>query len=198
MTRILIIEKNGNIKIKEDVTYNNNVSELYKTCGFRKQDGFVKICNWNSVELWGRLTGKNNFLNNYKFPSPIDKTEIFGNCILIRILDNKFVDMTENIWNQILSENEIVTSIDNININTTTTITSQSDKDNNKNSDHNKKVYNKDNDNSKIDNKYDHYYDDNDDNDYDDDDDDDDSDDDDYGDSELQEEDYIYSSEEEN
>ena len=118
MTQILIIEKSGNIKVKADVTYENDIIELYKTCGFRKQDGFVKICNWDSIELWGRLTGKNNLLNNYKFPSPIDKTEIFGNCILIRILDNKFIDMTESIWNQILSGNNIVRSIDNINLNT--------------------------------------------------------------------------------
>uniref|UniRef100_A0A6C0AXT6 Uncharacterized protein n=1 Tax=viral metagenome TaxID=1070528 RepID=A0A6C0AXT6_9ZZZZ len=192
MTQILIIEKNGNIKIKDGVKYNNNVNELYKTCGFRKQDGFVKIYNWDSIELWGRLTGKNNFLNNYKFPSPIDKTEIFGNCILIRILDNQLVDMTENIWNRILTGNEIVTSINNININTTTTITSYTDKDNNKNS----------HDNNKLDNKYDNNHnndhDDHDDDDDDDDDDDSSDDDDDYGDSELQEEDYIYSSEEEN
>ena len=88
MTQFLKIEKNGDIKPDEI----SNIDNLYKKCGFRKNDGFDVITEWKTedddgkiitVELWGRITGKENLKNNYQFPNPLNKP-VYGNCILIQ------------------------------------------------------------------------------------------------------------------
>ena len=103
MTQFLNIEKTGDIK---DIKI-SNINELYKKCGFRKDNGFEKIINWEkkidgkntNIELWGRTSGKNNIKNNYKFPEPFNKN-IYGNCSLIYKEDNEIFDLTEELWNK--------------------------------------------------------------------------------------------------
>jgi len=189
MTQFLKIEKNGTIKICKI----SNINELYKKCGFRKNDGFEKITNWEkningnniNIELWGRITGKNSLKNNYIFPDSLNKS-IYGNCSLIYKQNDTIIDLTEELWNKmhIVGVSE-ATPIENV-------LTTELSKINNQN-------INNQNIQKEKKEKKEKNTDDNDDNDDDDDDDDisiSDDDDDDYSNSELQEESYLYSSEE--
>ena len=102
MTQILIVEKDSKIKCDKV----SNETDLYKKCGFRKNEGFEKITNFEKqidnhnvcIEVWGRKTGKANNKNNYNFPSPIDKTKIYGNCVLVRKHENELMDIDEDLW----------------------------------------------------------------------------------------------------
>jgi len=89
MTTIVIVEKTGvlkNLTIKE-----YNEEELYKKCGFKKADDFGKQTEWNVkidgkkylVSLYGKIDGKANTENKYDFPPPVDSTLFFGNCALV-------------------------------------------------------------------------------------------------------------------
>jgi hypothetical protein len=89
MTTIVIVEKTGvlkNLTIKE---YSDE--ELYKKCGFKKADDFGKQTEWNIkmdgkkylVSLFGKIDGKANTENKYDFPPPVDSTLFFGNCALV-------------------------------------------------------------------------------------------------------------------
>lgn len=117
MPQILIVEKEGNIKSKKKET--NTIDDLYKSCGFRKNDNFDKINTIEKVidneniivELWGRKIGKNNIKNNYKFPESLNIPILYGNCCLIRI-DNNIIDLDETMWNKIGNINTETTPMD--------------------------------------------------------------------------------------
>ena len=100
MVQIIIIKKEGTL------TYDKiaDISELYKKCGFRKAEGLEKINEWkiedDNVELWGKASGKVIVKNQYIFSVPIDK-KIYGNCSLMRKSGDKYIDMDEEIWNKI-------------------------------------------------------------------------------------------------
>lgn len=101
MIQILKIEKTGNIKLDTI----SDISELYKICGFRKIDGFEYIHSWErsveniiiNIELWGRISGKTTLKNSYIFPEPFNKT-VYGNCVLIGKINMELVDIDEKIW----------------------------------------------------------------------------------------------------
>ena len=101
MTQIIKIEKTGDIKLDKV----SNISELYKKCGFRKNDGFEHIHTWErtvenniiNIELWGRISGKSTIKNSYEFPQPFNKT-VYGNCILIGKINMELVDIDKEIW----------------------------------------------------------------------------------------------------
>lgn len=105
MVQILIFEKNG------DTSYNKITSsnELYKKCGFRKTEGFDIISSWHiessniTIELWGRIIGKGNLKNNYKFSIPIDKL-IYGNCTLVAKTNDSLIDLTSDMWSDFCNE----------------------------------------------------------------------------------------------
>jgi len=121
MPQILIVEKEGYIKTKKRTT--NTIDELYKTCGFRKNENFNKIKTVEKVlenetvtiELWGRKVGKNNIINTYKFPESFDNPVIYGNSCLIRTTNNNIIDLEETIWNKmdekLVQQTEIVKPI---------------------------------------------------------------------------------------
>lgn len=105
MTQVILIEKNGSVKqtISKDVTRDN----LYKKCGFKKNDNFEKRTSWNlkidkekiKLELWAKNDGKAGMENKYEFPPPIDKELYFGTCIIIRIDDkNNIINLTSDLW----------------------------------------------------------------------------------------------------
>lgn len=96
---ILVIDKAGTIKQTTIKKYNEE--ELYKKCGFKKADGFLKQTTWNitldgqkyAVSMYGKLDGKANMENKYEFPPPVDTKLYFGSCLLIVMIkdkDNKF------------------------------------------------------------------------------------------------------------
>ena len=104
----LIVEKSGSIK--EVSVKSINKDEIYKKCGFRKPDGFdcrttwknVKVVNQNySVQLWARDDGKAGTENKYDFPPPVDNALYFGNCALVQVLNNNhdsFTSLSKDLW----------------------------------------------------------------------------------------------------
>ena len=104
----LIVEKTGSLK--EVSVKSINKDEIYKKCGFRKSDGFecrttwknVKVVNQNySVQLWARDDGKAGTENKYDFPPPVDNALYFGNCALVQVLNNNhdsFTSLSKDLW----------------------------------------------------------------------------------------------------
>ena len=109
---IIIVEKVGTLKplsIKEF-----KIEELYKKCGFKKGDGFLKRVEWNAkyegkkyfIEVYAKTEGRANSENKYDFPPPIDETLFFGSCSILAynkdINDCKiYVDLSLPLWNKI-------------------------------------------------------------------------------------------------
>ena len=81
---------------------------LYKCCGFKKPDGFEKRTTWdviiegnkNTVELWARDYGKAGTENKYDFPPPCDTALYFGSCALIKVSkkDDTINDFYSDTW----------------------------------------------------------------------------------------------------
>lgn len=104
----LIVEKSGNVK--EVSVKQINTEELYKKCGFRKPDGFECRTTWENVkvgtqhhtiQLWSRDEGKAGTENKYDFPPPVDTSLYFGNCALVKVLNDNhevFVSLTNDLW----------------------------------------------------------------------------------------------------
>ena len=108
MTSIILVESNGTLKQSKvkDVEYNN----LYKKCGFRVAEHFEKRTTWNvtisdemiSIELWSKNDGKAGSENKYDFPPPVDNELYFGTCVLIRVDEHeKIVNLSAELWNKV-------------------------------------------------------------------------------------------------
>ena len=113
MTSIVLIETNGTVKTlkAKEVT----ADSLYKKCGFRIADDFVRRHTWRVrlnksdeerfiVSVWAKKSGKANFENKYDFPPPIDKELYFGTCAIVRTSENnenEFIDLTKEMWEKI-------------------------------------------------------------------------------------------------
>ena len=86
---IIIVDKTGSLKSLTIKDYKEE--ELYKKCGFKKPDGFIKQTNFNvkfegkkyTIGVYAKTDGKANMENKYDFPPPIDTTLFFGSCALI-------------------------------------------------------------------------------------------------------------------
>lgn len=100
MSSFTIVEKNGNVKCTTSKIL--NVSELYKKCGFKSNEGFNCAHTWsitfNDVEyklrVYGKITGRAGSENKYEFPPPIDNVLFFGSCAIINTQNDNIVDMT--------------------------------------------------------------------------------------------------------
>jgi hypothetical protein len=111
---IIIVEKTGELKsllikdFKED--------ELFKKCGFKKSDGFNKQTQWNVkiegnkylIEVFAKHDGRANSENKYDFPPPIDNKLFFGNCAIIAKNqtntsdgENNYINLTIELWGKI-------------------------------------------------------------------------------------------------
>lgn len=108
----IIVEKTGTLKSYCIKGYNED--ELYKKCGFKKVDGFDRQTEWKVklngqkyiIHLYGKLEGKANTENKYDFPPPVDNHLFFGNCILIGKMKNDkkeevFFSLTLELWEKI-------------------------------------------------------------------------------------------------
>ena len=111
-TSIVIIEKSG--ELKELNVKNFDIKDLYKKCNFRKSDGFderhyFKNININgenfNIAVFAKIDGKANTENKYDMPPPIDTTLFFGNMGLIRYADNKkIINLKLDDWNKIYNK----------------------------------------------------------------------------------------------
>jgi len=109
---IIIVEKSGDLKLLNVKDYKED--ELFKKCGFKKVDGFVKHVDWPvkidgnryNISMYGKLDGKANTENKYDFPPPVDTKLFFGACVLVGYLkesnnEKKLCNMTLDLWNKI-------------------------------------------------------------------------------------------------
>ncbi len=106
---IIVVEKTGTLK--ETIIKEYKESELFKKCGFKKGDDFLKQTTWScvkidgkkySVDLYAKIEGKANTENKYDFPPPVDTTLFFGSCALVCKNDElKLVSLSIELWNKI-------------------------------------------------------------------------------------------------
>ena len=112
---IIIVEKEGNLKSLNIKDF--KVEELFKKCGFKKVDGFMKRVEWSSkidgtkyfIEVHAKSEGRANTENKYDFPPPIDNTLFFGCCAIVAYIKqpggNKlYTDLNLKIWDKIYTK----------------------------------------------------------------------------------------------
>jgi hypothetical protein len=108
---IVIVEKQGTLKSLSIKDFKEE--ELFKKCGFKKSDNFIKHVEWNVkyennkyiIKVFGKIEGRVNSENKYDFPPPIDNLLFFGNCAIVASIKNnntiKVTDLSLPMWNKI-------------------------------------------------------------------------------------------------
>jgi len=109
---IIIVEKVGILKILTIKEF--KLDDLYKKCGFKKGDDFLKQVEWNAkyegnkyyIEVFAKTEGRANSENKYDFPPPLDKKLFFGSCAILAYIkkenDSKvYIDLSLNLWKKI-------------------------------------------------------------------------------------------------
>ena len=109
---IIIVEKGGNLKILTIKEF--KLEDLYKKCGFKKGEDFLKQVEWTAkydgtkyyIEVFAKTDGRANSENKFDFPPPIDKKLFFGSCAILAYLkkddDTKvYTDLSLPLWNKI-------------------------------------------------------------------------------------------------
>jgi len=109
---IIIVEKTGSLKSLAIKDF--KLEELFKKCGFKKADDFIKQVEWNVkydskkyfIEVFAKTDGRANSENKYDFPPPIDNKLFFGSCAILAHLKNdhgnkSYTDLSLQLWNKI-------------------------------------------------------------------------------------------------
>jgi len=109
---IIIVERLGTLKTLSIKDFKEE--ELYKKCGFKKADDFVKQTEWNvkyegkkyAVMVFAKAEGRANSENKYDFPPPIDTKLFFGSCAIVAKCENSnrekvFADLSISLWDKI-------------------------------------------------------------------------------------------------
>jgi len=109
---IVIVERLGTLKSLTIKDFKEE--ELYKKCGFKKPENFIKQTEWNAkyegkkyyVEVFAKSDGRANSENKYDFPPPIDNKLFFGNCAIIAFIKNtngtkNYIDLSISLWQKI-------------------------------------------------------------------------------------------------
>lgn len=109
---IIIVEKVGTLKALSIKDF--KVEELYKKCGFKKGEDFLKQVEWNAkydgkkyfIEVYAKTDGRGNSENKYDFPPPIDSKLFFGSCAILAYVKQEdgsklYTDLSLALWNKI-------------------------------------------------------------------------------------------------
>lgn len=107
MVKILGVEKSGAIKeLNWDTKNINNIQSikalesLAKKAGFKNTNDFEHACTWEldeiSIHLFGKIHGRANYENKYDFPPPVDEILFFGTCVLVATDNNIFTEDAED------------------------------------------------------------------------------------------------------
>ncbi len=109
---IIIVEKLGSLKAL--LIKDFKLEDLYKKCGFKKGDDFLKQVEWNAkydgkkyfIEVYAKVDGRPNSENKYDFPPPIDSKLFYGSCAIIAYIKKDdgskvYIDLTIPLWNKI-------------------------------------------------------------------------------------------------
>ena len=93
MVFFIKVEKDGNLKQEKIEDINN----LFKKCGFRKNDNFEKTFSKENYDIWGRINGKEDNLNNYSFFLQ-NSLSIYGKGAIIKMNNGKLEDLNIEEW----------------------------------------------------------------------------------------------------
>jgi len=105
---IVIVEKSGDLKSTTIKDFKEE--ELFKKCGFKKGEDFVKQHDWSVrtggkkyvISVYGKTDGRANSENKYDFPPPIDSTLFFGSCAVVaKDETDSYTDLSLELWNKI-------------------------------------------------------------------------------------------------
>lgn len=117
---IVIIDKIGEFKTLNVKNYCEE--ELFKKCGFKKENDFMMQTKWNiilnennySISMYGKTVGKKNFENIFKFPYPLNDKTFYGSCALVCHLNETLHNLNITLWNEIYQK--LIQSNDNFSV----------------------------------------------------------------------------------
>jgi len=109
---IIIVERLGTLKSLAIKDF--KLEELFKKCGFKKSEDFIRQVEWNVkydskkyyIEVFAKTEGRINSENKYDFPPPIDTKLFFGSCAILAHLKKEdgsksYTDLNLQLWNKI-------------------------------------------------------------------------------------------------
>ena len=109
---IIIVERLGSLKLLSVKDF--KLEELYKKCGFKKAEDFIKQIEWNLkcdgkkyvIQVYGKTDGRANSENKYDFPPPIDNKLFYGSCAIVGQIrkddgSKMYTNLSILIWNKI-------------------------------------------------------------------------------------------------
>lgn len=80
----ICLKKNGEVTV---VRIPAETDMYFKSCGFKKAGGFLKLHTYDigdrSVEIWGRNQGAEKSISKWELPPPLDVTFAYGNQLAI-------------------------------------------------------------------------------------------------------------------
>lgn len=114
-TNIILIDKFGKMKTLQVNTKDFKKEDLYKKCGFKKDNDFSKQTEWKitvekqkyCISVYAKTDGRANTENKYDFPPPIDNSLFFGTCAVISEIKDyqttlyKLSDLSIDLWEKI-------------------------------------------------------------------------------------------------
>lgn len=81
------------------------IESLYKKCGFKKEDNFVKLFSHDSnndiLEFWGRNKGDTKSLNTYNLDHYKFKDNIYGKFLCLIKNNDKYITFDEEYFKNI-------------------------------------------------------------------------------------------------
>jgi len=102
MISFIIVDKTGNL----NECNVDKLENIYKKCGLRKSEDFKKIMVYNlnntetTIELWGRVVGRNNTKNPFVFK--LDTSiKLYGPAALVCFKKNKLENLSIYDYNNI-------------------------------------------------------------------------------------------------
>lgn len=109
---IIIVERVGSLKILSIKDFKQE--DLYKKCGFKKAEDFIKQVEWPvkydgkkyCIQVFAKSDGRANSENKYDFPPPIDSKLFYGSCAIVGQIKKDdgtkvYANLTIPIWNKI-------------------------------------------------------------------------------------------------
>ena len=109
------------------------LDELFKSCGFRKNDDFLLLKEFDfqkyTIQFFGKIKGRKNAINRYNF----NKEEIvsYGTMAVLKVLNKEIINLTKINFNEILMLNNEINNENSVKNNYT---------DNNNNDDNDSEV----------------------------------------------------------
>ena len=87
---------------------NIDLSNLYKKCGFKKEENFGKLFFWNYdkyiLEFWGRNKGETKNINPYNLKHYNFKDNIYGKFLCIIKEDSNYISFDKDFFEKINNE----------------------------------------------------------------------------------------------